>query len=309
MSLLSRRPASFAAPEPEAPATVAPLEPLASVPVVEEAPTEAPNLTEAAALALAAASADFTAAQAAVAKAREALEATTPASFATADAYVSALDRARFAVAKAAESANYAVAKKETAKAQADALARKELESAAESCHWGCEWAGRALIAAVQHTPEGFPVRGLSAAVTLCREAVFARSELLDELTAAAPRIMPTRAKPDSVAADLAGILNTREEGLAATYAVALACAKWLATRPAREAERREMDRRRDHERARHQAMEDASGRNGHEAQARAIAAEMTGIRAMSQPRMPSLASEPAEVAAYAANAKMSGQL
>lgn len=313
---LFRKSAAPSQPEPEATTPVAEA-PTTKAPPPASASAPNPDPVEAAELSRAAAEDADTAAQAELdAAAADTAWAADARNFpGTSDA--DALKQ--LAAQRAASARTFAAVEHKAATVEALALAdaalrsakRKELESAAESYHWGCEWAGRALLAAIVATPPGRPVQGLEAAVALCREAEFDRAQLLEELLSATPKIIPAKAPPLSVAASLSAIIQTRENGLPAVYAIALAASKWVEATTQREGEHREQERRREMERVRQERVEDASGRRGAMAQAKAIAEERAGILAMSQPRLPgaSLAHSPAEVAAYALNAKLSGQL
>lgn len=270
MSLLSRRPAVHVPAAPVEPEPIPEPVPAAAV-LPEPDPVKAATLArDAAAQAIESAHAEVEAAAA------DTVLAADFSGFPGDDtaAAVAQLTAQRAAARRGAGAAA-ALTRAEQLKAEADqALAaevRAELVKAAESFHWGLEWAGRALLVAVKETPTGYPVQVLAAADSLARQSVAYCSALQVELTEAG--IQPAAAPRLSIGAALADLLAP-EPGLLGVFLTAANVVRWQADLPRREKEIADNAARAEADALAHDRRMALSGHMGPEAAAQAHAAQ-----------------------------------
>jgi hypothetical protein len=186
---------------------------------------------------------------------------------------------AQRAASKRAAAAADALARDEAVQVDADAsLASAKhaaLVQSAASFHWGVEWAGRALVAGINATPEGRPVQGLTAAVALCRQAVTEREALREDLASAG--ITPPPAPRLSLAAALDALLSP-EPGLLGDYLTAVNVVRYEAGAAERARADAANTARADADEAAHQQRMDMAGHRGPAARAAALAAQHTAL-------------------------------
>jgi hypothetical protein len=234
-------------------------------------PVEAAQLrADAAAVAVALAHAEVEAARADAARAADF------SSFPGADAEAALAQLlAQRSAAKRTAAAAEALARDEAVQVEADAslasVKHAALVQAAESFHWGAEWAARALIAGVNATPEGRPVQGLTAAVALCRQAVTEREALREDLARAG--ITPPPAPRLSLAAALDALLSPAP-GLLGDYLTAVNVVRHEAGAAERARADAANTARAEADEAAHQQRMDMAGHRGPAARAAALAAQ-----------------------------------